>query len=235
MTEGLAYSEQEIVEYLKLSGQMSAVLDGINSFRAVINAIESAGLEASEEELQQSADQIRISNQLMQASDTINWLQKQGMTVDDFEEMVHYSVLSSKLIEHLFSSQVESIFAERHLEYTQVALYEVVLDDEDLAFELYYSLKEGEASFHKVAKQYCIDKELGRKGGYRGLVSRIELPAEVRAAVFSANSPQLLKPILSKQGWHLIQVEEIIQAQLTPALHQKILSELFLEWIKQQI
>jgi parvulin-like peptidyl-prolyl isomerase len=232
MTETLSYSDQEIIDFLKLSGQISAVLEAIAARNVIIAAAKAEGLEVSDEELQQGADQIRLNNQLLQASDTFIWLQKQGLTEDDFEEMVRHTVLSLKLTEHLFANKVESIFAERQIDYTQVALYEVVLDDEDLALELYYAIKEGELSFHEMAKQYCADKELGRKGGYRGLVSRMELQAEVRAAVFASAPPQLLKPILSKQGVHLIHAEEIVQPKLTPILHQQISSELFLEWIK---
>lgn len=36
-------------------------------------------------------------------------------------------------------------------------------------------------------------------------------------------------------GAHLILVEELIQPQLNNMLYQKILSDLFSEWLKQQI
>jgi parvulin-like peptidyl-prolyl isomerase len=235
MTEALPYSDQDIIEYLRLSGQISAVMEGIVTRNTIMTAVKAAGLEVSDEELQQGADQIRLNNQLLQASDTLAWMQKQGLTADDFEEMVRHTVLSIKLTQNLFANKVEAIFAERQIEYIQVALYEVVLDDEDIALELYYSIKEGELTFHEMAKQYCTDKELGRRGGYRGLVKRTELKAEVRAAVFASAPPQLLKPVLSKQEIHLIQVEEIVQPQLTPILRQQILSELFLEWVKRQV
>jgi parvulin-like peptidyl-prolyl isomerase len=235
MTEALPYSDQDIIEYLRLSGQISTVMEGIVTRNTIMTAVKAAGLEVSDEELQQGADQIRLNNQLLQASDTLAWMQKQGLTADDFEEMVRHTVLSIKLTQNLFANKVEAIFAERQIEYIQVALYEVVLDDEDIALELYYSIKEGELTFHEMAKQYCTDKELGRRGGYRGLVKRTELKAEVRAAVFASAPPQLLKPVLSKQEIHLIQVEEIVQPQLTPILRQQILSELFLEWVKRQV
>ena len=224
MTETLPYSDREIIDYLKLSGQIPAVLEGI-----------AASLEVSDEELQQGADQIRLNNQLLQASDTFDWLQKQGLTEDDFEKMVRRTILSAKLTQQLFAQKVEAIFAERQIDYMQVSLYEVVLNDEDLALELYYAIKEGELLFSEMAKQYCTDKELGRKGGYRGLVNRTDLQAEARATIFASMPPQLLKPVLSKQGMHLIQVEEIVQPTLTPILRQQILSELYLEWVKRQM
>ncbi|HEY9661562.1 MAG TPA: peptidylprolyl isomerase, partial [Allocoleopsis sp.] len=155
--------------------------------------------------------------------------------LDEFEEMVHATVLSGKLAQHLFADKVESFFVEHQLDYTQVALYEIVLEDEDLAMELFYAIQAGELNYHAVAHQYIQDKEMQRSGGYRGLLPRSALKPEISAAVFGAKPPQLLKPILTAKGAHLIFVEEIIQPKLDAALSYKILSDLFSEWVKQQI
>ncbi len=48
------------------------------------------------------------------------------------------------------------------------------------------------------------------------------------------DAPQLLTPIVTSKGVHLILVEEIIQPELTQLLRQKIVSDLFLEWLKKQ-
>ncbi|AOX00286.1 hypothetical protein BJP34_13205 [Moorena producens PAL-8-15-08-1] len=83
--------------------------------------------------------------------------------------------------------------------------------------------------------EYIKDTELGRSGGYRGIIKRQEFNPEISAAVFAAEPPQLLKPIVSSQGVHLILVEEIIQPQLNERLYAQILAGLFSEWLKQQV
>ena len=144
-------------------------------------------------------------------------------------------LLSTKLITHLFADKVEPYFFENQLDYAGVVMYEVVLDDEDLAIELFYAIQEGEISFYDVAHKYIQDKELRRKGGYRGIVYRKELKPEISAAVFAAKPPQLLKPIVTSKGIHLILVEEIIQPQLDNVLRHKIGLDLFQQWLKPQI
>ena len=72
-------------------------------------------------------------------------------------------------------------------------------------------------------------------GGYRGVLSRGDLKPEVSAAVFAANPPQLLKPITTSSGIHLILVEEIIKPQLTEDLAYKIGVDLFDQWIKLKV
>jgi parvulin-like peptidyl-prolyl isomerase len=109
------------------------------------------------------------------------------------------------------------------------------LDDEDLTLELFYAIQEGEIGFPEVAHQYIQNTELRRSGGYRGIVRRKELKPEISAAVFAARPPQILKPIVTSKGVHLIWVEELVQPSLDDKLRYQILSELFSAWIKQQI
>ena len=144
-------------------------------------------------------------------------------------------MVTGKLSKHLFSDQIEPFFFENQLNYAGVVMYEVVFNDEDLAIELFYAVKEGEMSFYDVAHQYIQDIELRRKGGYLGIVNRRDLKPEISAAVFGAKPPQVIKPITTSKGVHLIFVEEIIQPELNDKLRQQIVSDLLLSWIKKQV
>jgi parvulin-like peptidyl-prolyl isomerase len=90
-------------------------------------------------------------------------------------------------------------------------------------------------SFYEVAHQYIQDTELRRKGGYRGIVRRKELKPEISAAVFAVKPPQILKPIVTSKGIHLVLVEEIVQQQLDDKLRSKIILDLLSTWLKQQV
>ncbi|MBD2778940.1 peptidylprolyl isomerase [Iningainema tapete] len=225
----------EIIHQIKLSCQIPAVVEGILTRKIIIDAAQEAGIKAEREELQQAADNLRLISNLHCADATWAWLKKHSLFLDDFEELIYYTVISSKLTEHLFAEKVEAFFVKNQLDYTQVAMYEVVLDDKDLAMELFYAIAKGEINFPSVAHQYIQDKEARRSGGYKGMVSRTDLKPEISAAVFAATPPQILKPIVTSKGVHLIFVEEIIQPELDEMLRSKILTDLFNEWLKQQI
>jgi parvulin-like peptidyl-prolyl isomerase len=139
------------------------------------------------------------------------------------------------LAQHLFGDKIEPWFVEHQLDYAGAVIYEVVLDDEDLAMELFYALQEGEMSFFEIAQQYIQDTELRRRGGYRGVVRRKEMKPEISAAVFGAKSQQVLKPIVGAKGVYLIWVEEVIKPQLDDKLRYQIISDLFQGWVKHQI
>ncbi len=235
MSEVLPISCSEILHQIKLDCQISSVIESITTRKAIAHAASEMGIRVEPEELQYSADNLRLISNLRSSEDTWLWLQKHSLTLDDFEELVEATVLSSKLAQHLFADKVEPFFVEHQLDYAQVVMYEVVLDDEDLAMELFYAIREGEINFHEVAHQYIQDPELRRAGGYLGILNRTQLKPEISAAVFAATPPQILKPIVSSKGVHLILVEELIQPQINNALHHRILADLFSQWLKQEL
>ena len=230
-----AIKPEEILHEIKLSCQIPTVVENILTRKIILNAAQEAGIKAEPEELQQAADNVRLMSQLKSADATWTWLQKHCLSLDDFEELVYVTVISSKLIEYLFAEKIEAVFVEHQLDYTQVVIYEVVLDDEDLAMEMFYAIAEGEISFPEVAHQYIQDVSLRRTGGYKGILNRTDLKPEISAAVFAATPPQIIKPIITSEGVNLIFVEEIIQPELNEILRSKILNNLFSEWLKEQI
>ena len=234
MSQAITITSENILQQVKLSYQIPSIVEGIVSRKIIASAADEAGIKVETEELQKAADSIRLMSKLKSADDTWAWLQKHGLSLDDFEEVTYNNVISGKLAQHLFADKVEPFFVEHQLDYAGVVMYEVVLDDEDLAMELFYGIQEGEMSFYEVAHQYIQDTELRRKGGYQGIVRRKELKPEISAAVFAAKAPQVLKPIVTSSGVNLILVEEIIQPELDNNLRSQIMFDLFYEWLKQQ-
>ncbi len=235
MLQAITISQADLLQQVQLSCQIPILIEGIISRQIVIEAAKQAEIKIETEELQQAADQFRLINKLQNADETLTWLQQHHLSLDDFEKIVHTNLLSEKLAQYLFADQVEPWFIEHQLDYWGAILYEVILDDVDLAMELLYGIQEQEMTFYEVAHQYIQEPELRRIGGYRGLQYRHHLKPEISASVFASQPPQLLKPILTSEGVHLILVEEIVQPQLDERLSAKILSALFSQWLKQQV
>ncbi|MEC4814627.1 MAG: peptidylprolyl isomerase [Scytonema sp. PMC 1069.18] len=228
-------SLQDIIYQLKISCQIPGLIEAIATRKIIINAAQEAGIEIDNNSLQQAADSLRLANQLLKAEDTWLWLQKHYLSIEEFEQLAEMNLLSAKLAHHLFADKVEPFFYEHQLDYLTAITYEIVLDDEDVAWELFYALTEGETNFQEIARQYIENPELRRTGGYRGVRPRTTFPPEIAPAVFAANPPQLLKPIITSKGAHLISVEEIIKPELNQQLRLKIMSDLFSDWLKEQI
>ncbi|MEC4815754.1 MAG: peptidylprolyl isomerase [Scytonema sp. PMC 1069.18] len=235
MSEQLIITTSDIIHSLKLSCQIPDVIEAIVSKHIIAKAVQKAGLEVEPEELQQEGDKIRLEKKLIKAKDTWAWLEKHHLSVTDFEKLAYNNVLVKKLANHLFTSHVEKFFYEHQLDYEASVTYEVIFEDKDLALEMFYAHEEGEINFSEIARLYIQDPELRRTGGYQGLRDRKEFRPEIAAAVFAATPPQILKPIPTPKGAYLIWVEEIIKPELDEQLREKIISELFANWLKQEI
>ncbi|MEQ8542040.1 MAG: peptidylprolyl isomerase [Coleofasciculus sp. D1-CHI-01] len=235
MSQVITITNEDILNQVKLSCQIPDLIEQIVTRKIITTAASEAGITMDTEELQEAANKLRLMNKLLSADDTWTWLKKQSLSLDDFEEIVYYTAISGKLAAHLFVDKVEPYFYEHQLDYASAVIYEVVLDDEDLAMELFYAITAEEMSFYDIAQQYIQTVELRRKGGYRGMVQRQDMKPEISAAVFAATPPQMLKPIMTSQGVHLIFVEEMIQPELDEKVRLEIVSDLFTAWLKRKI
>ncbi|MBK1988572.1 peptidylprolyl isomerase [Sphaerospermopsis aphanizomenoides BCCUSP55] len=235
MSKIILVSPEDIIYHVKISCQIPNLLEAIAIRKIIADTADKEGIHIELEELQQAADSLRLANKLIKAEDTWAWLEKHYLSLDNFEEIAQTNLLSAKLAHHLFADKVEPFFYAHQLDYTGAVTYEVILDDEDLALEIFYALQEGEISFHQIARQYIENPELRRAGGYQGMRKRSDLRPEIASAIFSAHPPQILKPIITPQGAHIIMVEEIIQPELTEQIRVNIMGELFTNWLKQQV
>lgn len=225
----------DLLQQIKLSYLIPSLTKSILTRKIISQEAEKQGIKVELNELQQCADGLRLVNKLQSAQETWLWLEKHSLSLNDFEELASIAVISSKLAQHFFDNQVEPFFIEHQLDYTQVVMYEVLLEDEDLAMELFYAIQEGEINFHQVAHEYIQDKELRRAGGYRGLLYRNDLKPEISSAVFAATPPTILKPIITSKGAYLILLEDLVRLPLDEDLRSKILLDLFSKWVEQQI
>ena len=235
MSQSITITAEDILKQVKLSLKTSELIEAIITHKVIANTAEEVGIKLEAEELQEMADKYRKMYKLLSEEDTWAWMKKNHLSLDDFEEFVYCQGLASKLAVHLFADKIEPYFYEHQLDYAGVVMHEVVLEDEDLAMELFYSIQEGEMSFYDVAHKYIEDKELRRKGGYRGILYRKDLKPEISAAVFAATPPGVLKPIVTSKGVHLILVEEIIERKLDNWLRNKIATDLFNEWVSNSL
>lgn len=235
MSKLMTVSPEDILNHVKITCQIPNLLEAITTRKIIVDTAVQEGIQIEIEELQLAADSIRIANKLIKAEDTWAWLEKHYLSLDNFEEIAQFNLLSAKLANHLFADQVEPFFYAHQLDYTGAVTYEVILDDEDLALEIFYALQEGEISFQEIARQYIENTEVRRAGGYQGIRQRSDFRPEIASAIFAANPPQILKPIITPKGAHIIMVEEIIKPHLNEQMRLKIMGELFTNWLKQQV
>jgi hypothetical protein len=224
----------DLLHQIKITGKIPELIAGILQQRVIEEHAQRLGLDISDEELQVGADQFRQDNKLDTIAETEKWLTDRTLSMDDFEQLVITNLLTHKIARQMFADKIEPFFHEHILDYGGAIISEVVVNDYNLAIELFYAIQEGDMSFADVALDYSTG-EHKQSGGYRGLVKRRELPPEISAVVFATQQPRLLPPIRVAKNTHLILVTEIIPPQLSSSVRERIMWDLFQDWLQQQM
>jgi len=225
----------EILEFLKKTISFKEVYQKVSYQKIINQAAQERGITVTEEEIQAEAERLRREKHLEKAADTLAWLEEEMITPNDWEAGIRDQLLSKKLAEHLFAEEVEKSFAQNRLAYEQILLYQIVVPFERIAQEIFYQIEEQEISFYEAAHLYDIDEKRRHQCGYEGRLYRWSIEPDIEAVVFRAQPKEIVGPIPSDQGYHLYMVEEFISATLTPEKYQEILSEMFNEWLKNEL
>ena len=223
-----------ISSYLQQTFQFKQIKDALLHQEIIAWHAEQKGVEVTPEDVQIESDQFRRQYHLEKASDTLAWLSKEQTSTEDFEEGLQKKVLRRKLAEHLFSQKAEQVFVENQLEYDRAVLYQITFSSEALASELLYRIQDQEISFFEAAHQFDTDEQRARRCGYEGEVSRWEMKPDLAAAAFGTPIGEIAGPVANDQGWHLLLVNCILPSELSPALHQKLIEDLFKHWLEQE-
>jgi parvulin-like peptidyl-prolyl isomerase len=145
------------------------------------------------------------------------------------------NLLRDRLITDLFTQDVEKRFAENRLNYDRVVLYQIVVEQPELAQELFYQIEAGEACFFDLAYQFDRDVERRLRSGFEGIIQRWQLQPAVAAVVFNAQPDELVGPVQTSLGHHIMWVREYLPAELTVELRQELSAGLFQEWLQGEL
>lgn len=226
---------EDMIRFLKSRLQIKDICHNILCQKVIAQAAEERKIHVSQEEVEEEANRQRYAKRLEKAADTLSWLADQMVTADDWEAGIYQHLLTQKLVNALFDSEVEKSFAQNKLDYEQVVLYQIVFAEEALAQEVFYQIEEGEISFYQAANLYDIEKRRRLLCGYEGRLYRHNLKPDLAAVVFGATPGEVVGPVCIEEGYHLIRVEEFIEAELTPERQHEIKQRMFQEWLMSEL
>uniref|UniRef100_A0ACD5GVE4 Peptidylprolyl isomerase n=1 Tax=Desertifilum tharense IPPAS B-1220 TaxID=1781255 RepID=A0ACD5GVE4_9CYAN len=162
------------------------------------------------------------------------WLESQGMSEAQLEELAVRPLLLEKFKHATWGNKVESYFLSRKTNLDQVVYSLIRTKDLGLAQELYFRILEGENSFADLAREYSDGAE-AHTGGLLDPVA-ISQPHPALAKLLSVSQPgQLCTPRSLGEWFVLVRLEKFIPAQLDDAMRRYLIDELFENWLREQI
>lgn len=162
------------------------------------------------------------------------WLDRQGMTPDDLEQLAVRPLLVEKFKLTTWGSKVESYFMAHKSNYDRVIYSLLRTKNLGVAQEAYFRIHEAEQSFSELAQEHSQGPE-ANTGGVVGPMS-LNVPHPAIARILSISQPGQLWPPTRVEEWFLVvRLEKFFPAQLDESLRRRILNELFEDWLTGQM
>lgn len=192
--DGDAVGVDEFLRTLKLNGQFEKLVDQFVRDRLTVLAAKKQGIQVSEQEIQERADQFRRVRGLHRASDTNKYLDAMRISLEEFESFVADTLYQEKMMEKVGSeAAVQAYFKLNSPRFDSIEVSHIVLDGEGKAKEMLSVLRDDPDSFEEMAREHSI-AESRERGGLIGKVLRGSLRGDVEAKVFNAAVGELLGP-----------------------------------------
>jgi parvulin-like peptidyl-prolyl isomerase len=195
--DGKDFTLAEFVRILKLTGQFEGLLEQMVRDRLAAIGARKAGIQVSEAEIQERADQYRRVRGLHRASDTNKYFDAMRISLQEFEAFITDSLYQEKLMRKVCGEQaVEGYFKLNSPRFDSIEISHMVLDSEAKAKEMIAVLRDDPDSFEEQAREHSI-ADTRDQGGLIGKVLRGSLRSDVEPKVFNATAGDLLGPFAS--------------------------------------
>jgi parvulin-like peptidyl-prolyl isomerase len=217
---------------LRYSHQIAELASAAERDALILQVCEQLNITVTDEELQGAGDSFRQENKLLGAPETFAWLEQQRISAEDWTRGIRMSLLTQKLKEHLFGEAVDSHYLSNRDEYKRVALSQILVRDLTEAVKIARMLREEQASFCALALEYSKGKQSKENGGFAGVRFLGELLPEIAKALSQAQEGELINPIQTKLGYHVLKVEKWFPAELGE-VREQVLESLFQAWLRE--
>jgi len=226
LPEILPATDEEIVAYLRRSCQIAKIAASTERETLILSICEQLGVTVADEELQAVGDAFRQKHKLLGASETLAWLDQQRINVEDWSQGIRVLHLTQKLKEHLFGEAVDNHYINNRDNYKRVALSQILVRDLMEAVKIAQTLREQNASFCALALEHSEGKQSRENGGFVGIRFLGEFLPEIAQSVASAKEGEVIGPIQTKLGYHILRIEKWFPAELSE-VREQVLESLF--------
>lgn len=224
-------TDAEIVAYLRHSAKFAEIAHAAEREALILSYCERFNISVTDEEWQAAGDAFRLERKLWGNSETMAWLEQQRIDVEQWSEGVKIALLTRKLKEHLFGLAVDGAYISNRDNYRRVALSQILAPDLATANKIVHLLREENASFAALALEYSKGKQSQENGGFVGVRYLVELISEIRDVVINASEGEIVSPVETKLGYHILRVEKWFPTELSESVRDEIMNSLFESWL----
>lgn len=218
---------QEMIPALSQSGLLPRLIQDMIIDTAI------SGVELTAEEAAAAEAEFFQKNQIKSPEEAAAWAQQRYMSSAMVRAIALRDKRLAKFKRDSFENEVDSYFLQRKKALDRV-LYSLIRTKQvGLAQELYFRIHDDGQPFADLARQYSEGQE-AKTGGLIGPVE-LSVPHPALAGTLSISQPGQVWPPKRIGEWFIVvRLEKFFPAQLDEAMQQRLIDELFQQWLKQQ-
>ena len=222
------YTAEDLVPLLTQYQMLPKLAQEILIDRAIAN------VECTEEENASAYKQFCQQNQFTSDEQVADWLDKQGMNREQLQNLITKRLRLERYKQDNWEDRVDAYFIKRKCQLDRVVYSLIRVEKPEVAQELYFRIKDDENTFSALAMEYSQGTE-AQTGGLIGPVE-INAPHPKIAQVLKTCQPgQLIPPTRVGEWIVIVRLENYLSAKLDSAMRQRMLDELFNQWINEAI
>lgn len=192
-----------------------------------------ANIFCTPEEIANARQQFCQQRQIDTESTLNAWLMEHYLTPEDLDNLVVRSQRIEKFKQQTWEHHLESYFLKRKRQLDRLVYLLLRTRDPYLAQELFLRIQGNEQSFVDLARGYSQGSE-AQTGGFVGPVEAGTLHPNLVQRLITSQPGKLLPPMQMGDWIVIVQLEKIIPAQLDTVMRQRLLNELFENWLTEK-
>lgn len=222
------FEADELMPLLSKTGMLPRLVQEVVIDTAI------ADIELTAEEMAEAEADFCQRNQIATPENIKTWAQQRYGPPGMVSAIAKREAQLAKFKRTSFDNEVDSYFLQRKRTLDRV-LYSLIRTKQiGLAQELYFRINDDGHPFADLARQYSEGQE-AKTGGLIGPVE-LSVPHPSLASMLSISQPgQVWHPKRIGEWYVVIRLEKFLPAQLDDAMRQRLLDELFQQWLKEQM
>lgn len=193
-----------------------------------------SGLNLTSEEAALGRQVVYRLNQIQAETDRQRWMQQRSMNPGQFEQWVQRQIQVETFKRRQWETEISSYFLKRKESFDR-AIYSLIRHtDQAVIQELFFRIQAQEDTIANLAAQYSQ----GAEQQTYGLVGPMEMGRvhpRLAQQLRLAKPAQVNAPLQLENWFVIVQLESWLPAQFTPEMEQRLLDELFQQWLEQQL
>ena len=191
-------------------------------------------VEVSAAEVHAAFDDMRRRRGLLSAADLKAWILDSGSNMQTLEGLATNRARVAKLRDLVAGERVDSFFEAHRGKFETIAVALLTTPSKRIAVDIASAIAAAPCDFFQAAQSAFV-KDRSRRTQLSFVSDpRQSIAAELGVDLANAFPGQMIGPLETTDGWALIHVLSMEEAELTPAVRAAVKNRIFSEWLREQ-